>query len=304
MTAAVLVLARRALIVLVFVGVVLRLGYGEEEHRRAIADVEVLVVVDLTHSMSAYDHVEGLPRITGVQADLLALVQALPQTRIGLLTFAERTELALPFTTDVETLQSEIQRLEVEDAYAGDGSRADRPLAGMVEVLRRAEAQHPERRRVVVYVGDGENTAPGTQESFGQAEPYVDAGVVLGYGSEAGAAMPVAEDLTPAEGLVVDPRSGTDAVSKADLQNLRRIAGELGVPFEHRTRPGRMDRVAAGFDADYVAAEDDYAPAERDLTWLLGLLLFTLVLLEVRWAWRTLWTSRRAMDPRAEGAAS
>jgi Ca-activated chloride channel family protein len=298
----VLVGVRRVLVVLALVAVLLRFGYGEESHQRAIADVEVLLVVDLTHSMSAYDQVEGLPRITAVQADLLALVQAMPQTRIGLLTFRDEVRLEIPFTTDYERLRQEIQRLEVEDPYAGQGSRADKPLAGIVEVLRRADAAHPERRQLVVYVGDGENTLPGEQDSFAQADPYADGGVVLGYGTEKGAPMPVAEDLTRSRGLLVDPRTGTEAVSRADLANLRRIARQLDAPFVHRTRPGGMDRVAESLEPDYVADENQVVSAERDLTWLFGLLLLGLVLLELRWAWRTLWTSRRALGRAEEGA--
>lgn len=297
------VVARRVAIVLAFLAVLLRPGLGERPVPTQVLDAEVLVVVDRTRSMAALDY-QDKPRITGVRRDLAALADAMPGARFGLLTWGQDVQLELPFTTDTTTFTTAVETMRLEGVYEGSGSRADRPLVDMAEVLERAQDRHPERQQIVVFVGDGENTDPGQQESFTQLSQYVDAGVVLGYGTEQGARMPWDDDLSLDEGYVPDPETDDDAVSRADPGNLASIADQLGVPFEHRTRPGRMDALADDFDAQYVLQEDGSRLAEHDLTWLAGLLLLGLLLLELRWAWRALWMSHRTLATGTKGAPS
>ncbi len=153
--ASTLVVVRRVAIALAFVAVLLRPGVGEADVATRLNDVDVLVVVDRTRSMAALDFAGRKPRIEGVRADLEALAEDLPGARFAMLGFGARARLMLPFTTDVAAFDSAVQTLDLERPREGDGSRADRPVDEVVEVLERAEEQRPERRRVVVYVGDG-----------------------------------------------------------------------------------------------------------------------------------------------------
>jgi Ca-activated chloride channel family protein len=150
---------------------------------------------------------------------------------------------------------------------------------------------------MVVYVGDGENTAEGEQASFAEIEDLVDGGIVLGYGTEEGAKMPEADDLSTDDGYVYDQDRNEDAISRIDEDNLRTIAAELDVDYEHRTEPGGMLAFADGFESSYALDEGADAPAKHDLTWLFGLLLLGLVLLELRSWWRALWTSHTVLAP-------
>lgn len=290
-----LVVARRIGIALVFWVVLLRPGVGEAEAPTRLSDVEVLVVLDQTRSMAALDHHGREPRIDGVKKDLAELADALPGAEFGLLAFGAQARLVLPFTTDATAFHAAIETFYLEGPQDGVGSRADRPVPELIRVLERAEEQDPDRRRIVVFVGDGEDT---TQEveghSFTTVGNLADGGVVLGYGTAEGAVMPVADDLGTSEGYLRDSQTGADAVSRADLENLETIAGQMSVPFEHRTGPGGMDRIAAAFEASYVDG-DDVRAAQHDLTWLFGLVLLGLVLLELRAGWRALWTSRRTL---------
>jgi Ca-activated chloride channel family protein len=261
-----------------------------------VSDIEVLVVVDRTRSMSALDYQDG-PRIYGAQRDLAELADALPQARFALLTFGRYVTLELPFTSDPAAFDTAIETLQLEGPFDGSGSEADRPLEDMQETLVRADEQHPDRRRIVVYVGDGENTADGEQTSFAELEDLVDGGIVLGYGTEEGARMPEADDLSTDDGYLYDQDAGEDAISRIDEDNLRTIADELGIDYAHRTEPGGMRDIAGDFEATYAADDREDAPAKHDLTWLFGLILLGLVLLELRSWWRALWTSHTALAP-------
>lgn len=296
-----LVVARRAGIVLAFVLVLLQPGFGERAAPTQLADLEVLVVVDRTRSMAALDH-QGGPRIHGVQQDLVALADELPGARFSLLTFGKEVTLELPFTSDTTTFKTAVETMRLEGVFDGDGSLMDRPLEAMEEVLQRADDQHPDRRRMVVFVADGENTSGGEQRSFEGLEDLVDGGAVLGYGSEEGARMPEADDLSEDEGYIYDFETSADAISRIDEDNLRRIADEMGIDYVHRTEPGGMDRVADGFEATYALDDDEGRTSEHDLTWVFGLLLLGLVLLELRSQWRALWTSHTALASQRKGA--
>lgn len=301
----VLTLARRAAIVVVLVVVLLQPGFGTRAAPSQVADIEVLVVVDRTRSMAALDH-QGGPRVRGVQQDLNDLAAALPGARFALLTYGSDVELELPFTSDTTTFGTAVDTLRLEGPFDGSGSVADRPLDAMRDILERAEEQHPERRRMVVFVSDGENTGDGEQRSFEELEDLVDGGIVLGYGTEEGALMPQADDLSTDDGYVYDQDRGEDAVSRIDEDNLRTIADQLGIDYAHRTEPGgpdAMDAIAADFEATYAFEEGEGAPAEHDLTWVFGLLLLGLVLLELRTWWRALWTSHTVLQPRKEAAS-
>ncbi len=288
--------ARRVGIVLALVVILTQPGFGTRAVPTQTADIEVLVVVDRTRSMAALDHQDG-PRLYGVQQDLTDLADQLPGARFALLTFGTDVTLELPFTSDTASFRTGVETMHLEGPFDGSGSLVDRPLQAMRDILERAEEEHPERRRVVVFVSDGENTAEEEQSSFAELEELVDGGVVLGYGTEDGARMPEAEDLSTDGGYVYDQESGEDAISRIDEDNLRAIADELGVDYEHRTAPGGTAAIAEDFEASYAFDSRDGAPAKHDLTWLFGLLLLGLVLLELRSWWRALWTSHTTLLP-------
>lgn len=289
-----LLVVRRVAIALTFVVVLLRPGFGTADVPTQLSDIDVLVVVDRTRSMAALDHAGRKPRIEGVRADLTALAEELPGARFAMIGFGAQSRLTLPFTTDVSAFQSAVETLDLERPREGDGSSATRPVAEVVDVLERAAERRPDRRRVVVYVGDGEDTtSTDADRSFDQVADLVVGGAVLGYGTTDGAEMPAADDLGLDLGYVEDPESGEPAISRADLDNLQEIADELEVDFSHRTGTGDMDRVVDSFEGSYVDGErGDGPPAEHDLTWLFGLLLLGLVLLELRSGWRAVWRSQ------------
>ena len=294
-----LVVARRIAIALTFVIVLLRPGFGQADVAEQVADVDVLVVLDRTRSMAALDHAGREPRLRGVQEDLAALAEELPGARFALLTFGAESRLTLPFTTDVAAFGAAVETIDLERPREGSGSSAGRPVPEIVEVLERADAQQPGRRRVVVFAGDGEDTTTdGEGQSYEDVAELVVGGAVLGYGTTEGAVMPASDDLGDGSGLVEDPATGGDAVSRADPENLEEIASQLDVRFLERTGPGGIDEVVDSFGASYVNGErGDGRPAAHDLTWLFGLLLLGLVLLELRAGWLAVWRSQDALLP-------
>jgi Ca-activated chloride channel family protein len=299
----ILTVVRRCLILVVaVVALVVPLRHGEQPAPTQTADVEVLVVLDRTRSMAAYDYDGDHPRWDGVKQDLKDLTDALPGARFGLVTFGSTAHLDLPFTTDANAFDTAVDTTLVEPILYAKGSRADRPLSLVLATVERAEKADPDQRLFVVFLGDGENTADGEQESYAEVAQHISGGAVLGYGTEEGGRMPEADDLGHSEGWVYDYDNGQDAISHADLANLQTIADQLGVPFDHRTAPGGMDDIAAGFKADYSLDSDGGRPAKVDYVWVAGLVLALLVMWELFVVWRAVWTTRRVLQPRRTGA--
>jgi Ca-activated chloride channel family protein len=291
-----LTVARRVAIVLAFVAVLLRPGVGHTEVPTQLSDLDVLVVVDRTRSMAALDYDGREPRIIGAKADLKALAEELPGARFGMLAFGADARLLMPFTTDTSAFDAAVETLYLEAPTDGSGSRADRPVPELQEVLERAAEQSPDRRRIVVYVGDGEDTGSAAQEAghdFGDVKHLIAGGAVLGYGTEQGGPMPQSDDFDTSLGYLRDPATDDTAISHADLPHLDRIARQLGVPFDHRTAPGGLRKIADAFAASYSDGHGGRdRPAQHELTWLAGLVLLGLVLVELRAGWRAVWRAR------------
>lgn len=288
----------RALMVVLLVLIALRPGVGEEPVAPVrAADLEVVFVIDRTTSMSAADWA-GRPRLDGVRSDLDEIVAALPTGRFTVVSFGRRARVDLASTQDETVISDTVALLTREEAFAGRGSRLDRPLARITSMLTQVEERSPERPRLVVLMGDGENTDPGDQQSFADLGELIDAGLVLGYGTAAGARMPLEED-EPDRGWVQDPRSGRDAVSRLDEANLRAVAAELDVPYLHRTAPGGLTEVAAEWARRFQEPDPTYdgaeVPVAVDLYWIFALLLLALVLVDLRRYWQRLLAAGRSL---------
>ena len=289
----------RAVMVVLLVLIALRPGVGVDHVAPSrTADLEVIVVLDRTTSMSALDWDSGRPRLDGVRNDLAELVAALPTGRFTVISFGRRVATELPSTQDETVIADVVAVLGREEAFSGLGSRLDRPLAEVSELLTRVEEQSPRRPRLVVLMGDGENTDPKPQASFAPLAPLVDAGLVLGYGTDAGARMPLDEEK-PGDTWVQDPRGG-DAVSRIDEANLRVVADQLGVPYLHRTAPGGLDEVAAGWTDRFQEPDPAYdgadVPVAHELYWIFALALLALVLVDLRRYWQRLLGARRSLS--------
>lgn len=286
----------RGLVVLLLAAAALRPGWGSVPAKTAPADLEVMLVIDRTTSMSALDWSGDRPRLQGVRRDAADLVAALPAARFTLLSFGKEVRLELPSTGDVALIEETMASIEREQALAGTGSLIDRPLDVVLGLLREGQERRPDRRRVVVLMTDGENTRAAQQRSFAPIDPLTDGGLVLGYGTPEGAPMPLDEER-PDLGWVQDPTKGEIAISRIDEENLREVSSEMGAQYLHRTAPGGLQEVAASWKREFVEKVEDgtEVPAKLELTWLLALILLLLALIDLGTHWRRFVQTRRQL---------
>lgn len=288
-TSQILTVVRRVLIVLFAVLVLVRPTWGSEPTRTRTTDLDVLVVVDRTRSMVAEDGPGNKPRLDQVKRDLRSLAGALPSVRFSAITFGgEVVRTELPFTHDTSAYSAWVDGLYTERTFDGVGSMVDAPLDAMKAALERDRETYPDRRRIVVFASDGENTRKGaTQSSFSAIKPLCAGGLVLGYGSESGGRMRWDDDH-PSEGYVKDT-NGDEARSRIDLDNLHKIAGQMGLTMLHRTGTSTapVTDAAAGWDSAKLtesSPDPDHAGVEHG--WVFAFPLLPLLVWE-------LWGHRR-----------
>jgi Ca-activated chloride channel family protein len=287
---------RRVALLAVLAALVLGLGDRDAPRASRLPELDVLVVVDRTTSMSALDDPTG-SRITAARHDLVDLAEQLSSARFTLVTVGRDAEVRLPATSDRVAYEDAVRALQVEPATAGRGSSADRfvPLVG--RLLGRSGA---ERLPVLVYLGDGENTAAWDASVVGELRGRLRASAVLGYGTSEGGVMPLVrvdpQTVPPAPAraglLVPDVSTGRPAVSRSSPEDLATIADELGGAYVPCDGSQDMVAVAAALQR---AAYDDLEPVQpaRQLGWVWGLVLLLLVLPELRAGWRQWLEARR-----------
>ncbi|MDD0858350.1 VWA domain-containing protein [Arthrobacter alpinus] len=155
----------------------------------ANTELNVYFVVDVTPSVAAEDFNGKSPRLDGMKEDIRALATELAGARFSLLTFDSTAQVTMPLTTDATALDTMTQVLTPKAVYISQGSSISVANQLLAQRLAAAAKAHPERPRLVFYLGDGEQTADSAPKPFKENVELIDGGAVLGYGTEAGAKM-------------------------------------------------------------------------------------------------------------------
>lgn len=292
----------RGLLVLLVLAAALRPGIPGGNAEAATADVNVFLVVDTTSSIAAEDYGNSRPRLDGVRADIRAIAEALAGARFSLITFDTNASVRMPLTTDTSALDTLVEVLEPQVAAYSKGSSVTVAAELLDERLRAARDSTPERPRIVFYLGDGEQTSGKAPAPMRLDKGLVSGGAVLGYGTAAGGRMKENTGPGPDDdaGYIPDRSGGTgrDALSVIGEGRLRQIAGDLGIPYVHRTAgDGAASMLQKADPGTLERGEGDTSLEGRtELYWVLAAGTFLLGLREVVLVLRQLRELRPARD--------
>ncbi|GIG19889.1 hypothetical protein Cch01nite_06130 [Cellulomonas chitinilytica] len=270
----------RALVVLAAAAACLRPSTPAELTTAALSDADVYFVIDTTASMGATDGPDGTTRLDAARADVVALSAQLAGigARTSLVTFDREARTVVPLTTDTTAVPRAAAVLRPELALASHGSSITVAAPLLSRTLREVAAAYPDRSTVVVYLGDGENTAAGEPESFAPLHDLVQGGLVLGYGTSAGAPM-TARLTGDGAGPVLDPATGQPAVSHADAEALDTLARDLGLT--HVARAGGPAPTVPDPTVRQVTTDVSGLPSgSTEYTWMAALAVVLLLLLD------------------------
>ncbi|WP_394938125.1 VWA domain-containing protein [Psychromicrobium sp. YIM B11713] len=302
---------RRAGLALLLTVSLLRPGVGSADLSAASAQLDVFFLADTTSSVMAEDYAQSKPRLEGMKADMLAIANKLPGAHLSLISFDQDAVVRLPVTSDQNAFENAVEILGPEITMYSRGSSVTVAAKTLLSRLQAAQKAHPERARVVFYLGDGEQTASTAPQPFQISQGLISGGGVLGYGTAAGGRMKQNSGFgaDPGPGYIQDNSSGGDAISKIDEKMLNQIAQQLGVPYQHRFAGDGVDGLlspAAGAASKLEGTSS--SRAQYELYWVFGLGALALAgweLFDTLRQWRQLRPSRkRPAVPEASGRRS
>lgn len=303
----------RSALVLLLLAAALRPGVPGGSAQAATADVNVFFVVDTSSSIVAEDYGNTSPRLDGVRQDIMAIAGELAGARFSLLTFDSSAVVRMPLTTDTTALDTAVDVLQPQVTVFSKGSSVTAAGPLLNERLRAARDSHPERPRLVYYLGDGEQTSAEPPESITPDGGLVNGGAVLGYGTAGGGRMKENTGQRAGDdgraGYIQDRTSGSgrDALSVIDEGRLQWIAGQLGVPYVHRSAGDAVAPMMQAADPGQLQKAPDGSGLDgrTELYWLFALGAFLLALREaflLLRQWRQLPRAQAAPDTQRDAA--
>lgn len=267
---------RRAALALLLTVTLLRPGVGSTDLSAASAQLDVIFVADTTSSVMAEDYGQGKPRLDGMKADMLAIANKLPGAHLSLISFDQEAVVRLPLTSDQNAFDNATEILGPEITMYSRGSSVTAAAKTLRSRLEAAQKSHPDRARVVFYLGDGEQTASTAAQPFDIPQGLISGGAVLGYGTAAGGRMKQNSGFgaAPGPGYIQDNSEGGqgDAISKIDEKMLNQIAQQLNVKYLHRQAGDGVDGALAGVSGAAMKVDgSSSAQAQYELYWIFGL---------------------------------
>ncbi len=184
---------------------------------------DIFIAIDLSQSMNAQDI--GPSRIQRVKLELQNLVRNFTSDRIGLIIFSSEAFIQCPLTFDQNVLQLHLDGLHT-GLVPNQGTDIAAPLALALKKFQNDTSQEPKSKSIIL-ISDGED--------FGENLPGIlddmnDAGIKvfsLGVGTYKGTT------ISSGSGIIMDPKTGTPAITRLETTNLKRIASQTeGAYFE------------------------------------------------------------------------
>lgn len=232
------IIIKVVIVILLFV-INLRFMIPNGESVAINTDVNILFVIDTSVSMRALDYDGNKERFEGVVNDCCYIVDELSNCKFSIITFGDTAKKVIPFTTDTDMVQAELQAINLENDFYAEGSSMNLPKDILEKTLKEEKKRQNENAKFVVFfVTDGEITKEGeTLETFSNIKQYVSNGGVLGYGTKTGGKMvnSTYADNPNSEFYYIeyfdDNYNYQTAISKLDEKNLKQIASDIGIDY-------------------------------------------------------------------------
>ncbi|MCU7849187.1 MAG: VWA domain-containing protein [Candidatus Thiodiazotropha sp. (ex Lucinoma kastoroae)] len=254
---------------LVLVLALMRPQWLEPYTENRTAGYDLMLAVDVSHSMNALDFTlndEQVSRMQVVKGVVAKFIEGRQGDRIGLVIFGSRAYVLSPMTYDRKAVSSLLG--EVIPRIAGDGTAIGDALGLGVKKLR----ERPEGSRVLLLIADGENTA-GTIPPLKAAQLAAQEGIriySIGVGSDK-KKMPILEN-----GRIV---------TRSDLgfneQAMREIAEATDGAYFRATDTAALEKIYQHIDElEKTEAESRTVFVPQPLYyWPLGVALLLLLIL-------------------------
>lgn len=184
---------------------------------------DIFIAVDLSQSMNAADI--GPSRLSRIKFELKNLIKSFPSDRIGLIIFSSEAFMQCPLTFDQAVIQLYIDGLNT-GLVPSAGTDLTAPLRMALDRFLKDESQEIKAKSVIL-ISDGENFGDDLEGIVSELADNNIKIFSLGIGTQNGSEIP------RGNGVVIDPATGTPAISKLESGSLRLASSETsGEYFE------------------------------------------------------------------------
>ena len=184
---------------------------------------DIFIAIDLSQSMNASDI--GPSRIQRVKFELQNLIRNFSSDRIGLIIFSSEAFIQCPLTFDQNVLQLHLDGLNT-GLVPNQGTDLAAPLSLALRKFNNDESQEPKSKSIIL-ISDGEDFGDDLNDVLDDINEANVKVFTVGVGTYEGATIP------SRNGIIMDPNSGSPAISKLETSNLKRIASQTdGAYFE------------------------------------------------------------------------
>lgn len=229
---------RQILIVILLFVINMRIMVRGDDVPTVMPKVDVLFVVDNTISMLAEDYNGNGRRIDAVKNDCKYIIEQLPEASFSVVAFGDSVQTIIPYTVDANMVVETIGLLQGQSKYHAQGTSLNEAMGAMKQILDDGRKNY----KILFFISDGEVVNSEELKSYQGLDQYVDAGAVLGYGTQKGGPMKTVEySEEESEYLYYyDNYEEKLAMSKIDEENLKRIASDFGVDYVHMTNQSEI----------------------------------------------------------------
>lgn len=198
-------------------------------------NIDILFVVDNTLSMLARDYrnEDGMviTRHEAIANDIDKVMRSFSGASFALITFDNDSQVAVPYTNDMNTIRNYLLSLTPPASTYADGTSMNNALRTMDTYLDNER----ETIKIVFYITDGELTGNSSRNIRVNSSlvENIDLGVVLGYGTEEGGTMVYENWFGGSDTIMYYDENGNygEALSKIDEDTLEEVAEELGISY-------------------------------------------------------------------------
>lgn len=223
----VLALLRMLLIAALIFMVNLRVMIGHRDAKTNTQNLDILFVFDNTLSMWAGDGRSNDRRMDNAIHDCEYIMNALPGANYALIQFNNSSQIWSPFTQDALNVSDALDSLDSPSEYYARGTSLNIPYND-IEKLLISSSQKENRKTVLFFFTDGEITNDEALKDYSPLAKYLDAGAVLGYGTESGGTIRLGGRRGGGQ-LLMDDETDMPAISKPDKKNMAELASALKI---------------------------------------------------------------------------
>lgn len=177
---------------------------------------DIFIAIDLSQSMNAQDI--GPSRIQRVKFELQNLVRNFSSDRIGLIIFSSEAFIQCPLTFDQNVLQLHLDGLNTS-LVPNQGTDLAAPLSLALKKFNNDDSQEPKSKSIIL-ISDGEDFGDDLSKVLDELNDAHVKVFTVGVGTYEGSTIPLRN------GILMDPKSGSPAISKLETSTLKQIASQ------------------------------------------------------------------------------